>query len=76
MCRNKVKLLNHCGKGRLAISGCQKRILNSVTQSDLLKISFKYQSLLREMILNQHRNSQPGYGKKELTYTPHNDGLI
>ena len=32
--------------------------------------------LPREMILNQHRNSRTGYGTKELTYTPYNDGLI
>ena len=28
------------------------------------------------MILNQNRNFRPGYGKKELTYTPYNVDLI
>ena len=28
------------------------------------------------MILNQYRNSRPGYGKKELAYTLYNGGLI
>ena len=41
-----------------------------------LSLSCKYQLLLREMILNQQRNSRPAYGKKELTYTPYNDVLI
>ena len=39
--------------------------LNSPNLSDLLKFSFKYQQLLRERILNQHRNSRPRYGEKE-----------
>ena len=34
------------------------------------------QAELRPAVLNQRRNSRPGYGKKELAYTPYNDGLI
>ena len=65
MCR-KVKLLiqdwislafEQCDEGKLTISACQKRSLNSPNLSDLLQLSFKYQLLPREMILNQHRNS-------------------
>ena len=41
-----------------------RRTLNSPNLSDLLKFSFKYQSLLREMILNQQRNSRPGSRQK------------
>ena len=31
---------------------------------------------LRPAVLNQRTNSRPGYGKRELAYTPYNDGLI